>query len=111
MKLVYIASAYVGNIEKNIKDAQRYCLDAMKKGYVPVAPHLLYPQFLDDSDPGQRNIGMQAGLELLTRCDELWIYGAEVTPGMSREIAFAKGLGIGVRRMYPEPVLDQKVMA
>lgn len=82
LKLVYIASPYAGDIENNVEAAKEYCLAAMEEGVTPVAPHLLYPQFLDDSDPIQRNLGTHAGLELLTRCDELWVCGSEISPGM-----------------------------
>ncbi|WP_243007242.1 DUF4406 domain-containing protein [Anaerotruncus sp. AF02-27] len=46
-------------------------------------------------------MGIQAGLELLSRCDELWVCGPEISAGMQREIQFAKGLGIPIRQMAP----------
>lgn len=101
MKLVYIASPFAGDVEQNIENARRYCLKAMDRGVTPVAPHLIYPQFLDDSDPAQRNMGTRAGLELLSRCDELWVCGTEVSAGMQKDIQFATGLGIPVRQMEP----------
>ena len=64
-----------------------------------MALHLIYPQFLDDSDPAQRNMGTRAGLELLSRCDELWACGTEISAGMQKEIQFANGLGVPVRQM------------
>lgn len=108
MKLVYIASPFAGDMENNTQKAREYCLSAIEEGVVPVAPHLLYPQFLDDGDPRQRSLGLQAGLDLLARCDELWVCGDEISPGMSREIQFAKGLGIPVRHM--DFAQEQKVV-
>ena len=32
---------------------------------VPYAPHLLFPQFLDDADACQRAAGIEAGIEML----------------------------------------------
>ena len=52
MKLVYIASPYAGDIPNNVERAKEYCKQALEQGVVPVAPHLLYPQFLEDSGPG-----------------------------------------------------------
>ena len=102
MKLVYIASPYAGDVQANTEAAKGYCRAALEEGVVPIAPHLLYPQFLEDSDPAERNLGLRAGLELLARCDELWVCGPEISPGMSREIQFAQGLGIPIRQVEPE---------
>ena len=51
MPLVYIASPYGGNTEVNYEKAKEYCSYALSKGCIPLAPHLHYPQFMDDSCP------------------------------------------------------------
>ena len=106
MKLVYIASPYAGDIPNNVEQAKEYCKQALEQGVIPIAPHLLYPQFLKDSDPAERSLGLRAGLELLARCEEMWIFGEEISPGMSREIQFAQGLGIPIRQQKTEPVME-----
>lgn len=63
------------------------------------APHLLYPQILNDSVPEEREIGIHLGLEILERCEELWICGDQMSAGMKREAAYAKARGIPVRRI------------
>ena len=107
MKLVYIASPYAGDVQANTEAAKGYCRAALEEGAIPIAPHLLYPQFLEDSDPAERNLGLRAGLELLARCDELWVCGPENSPGMSREIQFAQGLGIHIRQVEPAAALQR----
>ena len=42
--LVYVCSPYSGDVEANTEAARRYCRFAVDKGYIPVAPHLLYPR-------------------------------------------------------------------
>ena len=84
--LVYICSPYAGQIEKNIENARKYSRIAADRGFLPVAPHLLFPQFLDDSLEEDRQLGMFMGLVLLTKCAEIWVFGSEVTDGMSAEI-------------------------
>lgn len=42
------------------------------------------------------------GLLWLKQADEVWVFGSEITEGMSREIAEAKTLNKPVR-MMPEP--------
>lgn len=88
--LVYIASPFAGDIEYNISRAKGYCRFAVSKGCVPLAPHLLYPQFMDDEDKEQREQGIRFALILLAKCDELWVFGDKISVGMSREIAKAK---------------------
>ncbi len=89
-------------IAANIDRARGMCRLLLKLGYMPVAPHLFFPQFLDECDVREREEGMQLGAELLKRCDELWAVGDEISEGMAAEIASAEELGIVVR-MMPEP--------
>ena len=49
--IVYICSPYAGDTESNVKAAREYSRFAVDMGYIPFAPHLLFPQFLDDNDP------------------------------------------------------------
>lgn len=64
-----------------------YSRAASELGVTPVAP-----QLVDDTP--------QDGLELLARCDELWICTRQITNDMDNEIAAARQLRIPVRRFY-----------
>ena len=94
-RMVYIASAMRGDIEGNLKKASAYCHAATQAGVVPIAPHLYFSSYLDDLIPEERNTGMQMGLDILRRCDELWVFG-EPTEGMRGEIELAKRLKIPI---------------
>ena len=48
--IVYICSPYAGDVERNVDAARRYSRFAVEAGYIPIAPHLLFPQFLNDRD-------------------------------------------------------------
>ena len=96
--LVYIASPYAGETEDNISRAKGYCRFAVSKGVIPLAPHLLYPQFMDDSDEDQRILGLRFAISLLYRCDELWVFGEKVSAGMAKEIEKAEKRGMRIRR-------------
>ena len=95
--LVYIASPFAGDTERNTERARGYCRLAVSKGCIPLAPHLLYPQFMDDDDREIRELGIFFALVLLSKCDELWVFGERISDGMSREIAKAERRGIPVR--------------
>ena len=89
MPLVYIASPFSGDVETNVERAKRYCKFAISKDYIPLAPHLHYPQFLDDKDMDERELGLHFALILLGKCEELWVFG-EVSQGMADEIEKAE---------------------
>ena len=95
---VYICSPFRGDYDANTKNARFYSRHAaLQLGVIPIVPHLLFPQFLDDTVPEERALGLRFGLELLKLCDELWVYGDRISEGMKAEIEFAKELGIPVR--------------
>jgi len=99
MKVIYIASPYAGDVEKNIEFAKRACRHVITEGHAFFAPHLLYPQFLNDADPAERQAGLSMGLAVLPHCDELWCYGNRISQGMHLEIEEAERLGIPVCRV------------
>ena len=88
MRKVFICSPYRGDVERNVENARKYCRNAIEQGLVPIAPHLYFPQFLDDDMEEQRDIGISAGIQLLRECDEMWVFGTP-TDGMKREISEA----------------------
>ncbi len=95
--LVYIASPYAGDTVRNADRARGYCRFAVGKGCIPLAPHLHYPQFMDDGDKAQRELGLRFAIILLGKCDELWVFGDTVSDGMKLEISKAKKRGIPIR--------------
>lgn len=95
--LVYIASPYAGDTERNIEKARAYCRFAIRQGCIPLAPHLLFPQFLDDSDKEQRQLGLRFALILLSKCEQLWVCGDTISEGMSAEITKAKKRGMTIK--------------
>lgn len=94
--LVFVCSPYGGKPE-NIEQAINYCLMEMDLGNTPFAPHVFFPQMLDEET--DRDTGIAHGLEMLARADELHIWSSEITPGMRREIEYAESAGIPVVRM------------
>ena len=95
--LVFICSPLAGDLERNTGNARRYSKFAVERGAIPLAPHLLFPQFLDDSDRTQRELGMFFGLVLLGKCDEMWVFGSPPSRGMYIEIAKARKRGLPIR--------------
>ncbi len=99
MKLIYVASPYAGDVERNVEYAKQACRTVMESGHAFFAPHLLYPAVLDDAVPEERQAGIEMGLTLLHRCDELWAFGPVTSSGMQAEIEEAERLRIPVHRV------------
>ena len=99
MKIVYVCSPLRGDIEVNIRNAREYCRKTVAMGFIPIAPHTIYTEYLDDREPAQRRQGLLIGLELLQKCDELWAFGTVTSEGMDKEIELAREYGIPVYRI------------
>ena len=103
MPLVYICSPYAGDIERNVQNARRYCAFALTQRALPVAPHLLFPQFMDGGRlPGEeteetRELALHMGLILLCHCREVWYFGDTVSEGMKKELSRARWRNMVVR--------------
>ncbi|WP_311776968.1 DUF7768 domain-containing protein [Trueperella abortisuis] len=95
--LVYICSPYSGDVEANLKLARRFCAFAVSARQIPLAPHLHYPQFMDDTDPDARELAMFFNRILLSKCEQLWAYIGRVSAGMRAEIDWAHQMDIPVR--------------
>lgn len=88
--IVYICSPFARDIEKNVVAARTYSRFAVEQGYIPIAPHLLFPQFLDDSNPKERELGLFFGNAIMSKCSEVWVFGSHISSGMEAEIKRAK---------------------
>lgn len=88
--VVYICSPLSGEVGSNQQAARRYCRYAVDAGYIPIAPHLFFPQFMDDDDEQERSLALFMDTVLLTKCAELWVFGETISKGMRIEIEKAK---------------------
>ena len=105
-QLVYIASPLSGDVAHNLDFARQACRYAIAQGVTPFAPHLLYPQMLNDNDPAERQLGLEVGNQMLELCDALWLCGDRVSPGMEGERKLAEELGIPVCRISTQEILS-----
>ncbi len=96
-KIVFICSPFAGDVGGNTMRARRYGRFAVSQKAIPIIPHLMYPQFLEEADPDERKLGLEMGLVLLTKCHELWVFGNHLSSGMAVEVKRAKERGIRIR--------------
>lgn len=95
--LVYICSPFAGDTEGNIEKARRYSRFAVRNACIPFAPHLLFPQFLDDAVPAERSLAMFMNMVLLGKCEQLWVFGGTISAGMEAEIEKAEKKNMPIR--------------
>ena len=106
LKKVYICSPLGGNIAVNLEKAKLYAKYALKCGTAPVVPHF-YALCLNDNEPKERELGVTAGLSLLWFCDELWVFGDEITRGMKSEIRFCENLKIPIKYIKENKIFNK----
>ncbi len=98
--MVYVCSPFSGNPRKNTEAARKYSRFAVEQGYIPIAPHLLFPQFMDENT--ERDLAMFMDIALLTKCEELWVFGEYISKGMAAEIRKAERKQIRIRYFTEE---------
>lgn len=81
----YDAETREGRLE-NLKYARQVCRDSTNRGENPLASHLYYPQFLDNSIPEERADGIKFGYEWWPLCHKVIFY---IDRGMSHGMLLA----------------------
>jgi len=79
----------------NRKAASQYVGAIAAAGYAPVADWIT----ISKENPNDRQGGLAIDVALVARCDELWLCGERVSPGMRVEAEKALSLGITVKDM------------
>ena len=88
--LVYICSPYRGDVESNTLKAREFCRFAFDNGQIPLAPHLMFPQFMSDENQEERELVLFMDIVLMGKCKEVWVLADFISEGMEAEISKAK---------------------
>ena len=73
---VILEYPYGGDVMANVEYAQKCMHDCLMRGEAPYASHLLYtqPNILDDLNPEERKLGMEAGFEWGKLAEKVVVY-------------------------------------
>lgn len=109
MKIVSVESPFAPKIgwdgalwdnpdfQANMSYAKAAMADSLRRGEAPLASHLLYPQVLNDMDPKERRLGLDASHEWRKRCDIIAVYSDRgISSGMLEAIKLAEVHGIAL---------------
>jgi hypothetical protein len=92
VKVVYVAHPLGSGPEReeNRKLASRWVARIGMLGYAPVADWIILSGEWDDT---HRERGLAIDLALIARCDEVWLVGPRLSPGMTIEAVHGRKLG------------------
>lgn len=101
--LVYIAHPMGGDIPGNKAKVLGICRAILSDSVIPFVPYLTAFDYLDDSDPDQRRMGMEMNRYFFEQkiIDVLLICGDRISSGVRSEIKLALENGI------PMAILDE----
>lgn len=117
MPMCYICSRYRADtreeLEENIRVAKWAANKVVSEGKIPIAPHLYFPRFMDDSIAEERYFGMEAGKRLMMQCKEFLVVTVDnvISEGMNEEIDYMtnklmmQGKSINFTRLGLEQVI------
>ena len=101
--LVYICSPYAGDVHLNTQRARKYSRFALKQNTIPLAPYLLYPQFMNIKDAGEQRLARhKISYVLVSKCDELWVFGSSISAEMEYAISVAEKRKMKIRYFTDE---------
>lgn len=104
-KLLYVAGAYSGDVESNIKIAEAVSINLISRGFHVITPHKNtsgYEKYEDENITYKTWIDMD--LDILSRCDAIYVMQNSVNSnGVKKEIEHAKKLNIPIiyEKDYP----------
>ena len=98
------SSAFPELARRNQRYARACLLDALYRGEAPMASHLLYTLVLDDSNPIERELGMDAGFGFYPMASICAVYtDLGMSDGMRKGVEHAKKHGLPIEmRKVPE---------
>jgi hypothetical protein len=100
-RLVLVESPYAGDVERNLRYLRACLHDCFLRREYPFASHALYtqPGVLDDHDPAERALGIEAGLAWGRLAAKTVVYtDLGITPGMKLGIERAEAEGRTVEK-------------
>jgi len=103
-ELVYVCSPLRADTakeqEKNMGFA-KICAESISEAFEckAIAPHAYFPEFLDDTNPKEREIAMTICKNIINSCEFVFVIGERISEGMQVEIFHAKYKNIPVFRI------------
>jgi len=98
--VLYICHPFGSDPQGNAERVRKICRWFAQQGYLPLAPQIYLPQFLDEAS--EREVAMGVCRRLIGLADELLVFG-EPTAGMLMEMEEAERLDVPVVHVVFSP--------
>lgn len=95
--VVYVASAFSGDITGNMERTKRYSRFVIEKGAYPINPILNLLDVISEETDREAALEIDLGILRSRGIQELWCFG-EPSAGMKEEIKAAEEAGLPIRR-------------
>lgn len=114
MRRVVLESPFQGDVQANLTYARACLRDCLSRGESPIASHCLLTQegVLNDLDPVERAVGINAGHAWMHVCDAVVVYADRgISKGMEAGIRSASFHGIPVeyRKLMKGGIPDDRI--
>lgn len=104
-RLVYICAPFrddsVQDIAADITFARKKAQEVFRNGDIPICPRLMFLSITDLGDPEQAQEAREISLRLLESCQQVNVYGDELTEAMVAELGRVAELGMPVTSERP----------
>lgn len=98
MRAVYVAHQLAGPLAaRNRLNASEWCGRIAKEFLVSVSANWIVLSGQWPETPENRELGLRCDFASILRCNELWLVGGRVSPGMAQERDFALRNGVYIR--------------
>ena len=89
IKRIVVVSPYSGKTVLH-KVYLQTCIDyVIEKGHAPFAGHYIYPNFLNDEEEEQRELGMKLGWAWGIVANECWVFADYgISAGMKKDVEY-----------------------
>lgn len=108
--IIYVCSPYGGQ-EENYETAKRFGKYVIEHGHIAIIPHTMLHGVVDDNILEQRLSALALGKQLMTLCDEVWVFGKNITSGMEGEINEAVRINKPIKYIKCLPSITGRAIA
>lgn len=100
---IYVSAPLGKDWDEDIENAAKYYEFTLQSECVPVGPHA-YATMFGVNEASEIKRLRQAGMSLIWFCDEIWVFGEQITESMQEEISFGRNMKIRMRKIRDKDI-------
>lgn len=100
---IYVSAPLGKDWDEDIENAAKYYEFTLQSECVPVGPHA-YATMFGVNEASEIKRLRQAGMSLIWFCDEIWVFGEQITESMQEEISFGRNMKIRMRQIRDKDI-------